>query len=95
MTQTTPRKWNPSKVLVLEVERAANSVNGNPRYELKGTIEGSNTVETFLTMSDHMEVYAHNWSSFEGKTIECLVKSVGINSKKLYVSTISVVVGAA
>jgi len=93
MTQTTQRKWYASTVLILDVKRVNNSVNGNPRYELKGSFEGSDKVETFLTMSDHMELYMHNWQSFEGKTIDCLVKSVGTNSRKLYVSTICVSVG--
>jgi|TARA_R110002074_G_scaffold181248_1_gene345797 hypothetical protein len=88
------RKWYASTVLVLRVERVANSRNGNPRYELLGSFEGSDKVETFLTMSDHMELYMHNWASFEGKTIECLVKNVGVNSRKLYVSTICVSVQA-
>jgi len=93
MTQTTQRKWYASTVLILNVKRVNNSVNGNPRYELLGSFEGSDKVETFLTMSDHMELYMHNWQSFEGKTIDCLVKSVGTNSRKLYVSTICVSVG--
>jgi hypothetical protein len=90
-TQQKPSKWYPSTILILEVKRAANSANGNPRYELLGSFEGSNKVDTFLTMSDHMELYMHDWYSFAGKTIECLVKHVGVNSKKLYVSTIGVV----
>ena len=88
------RKWYASTVLVLRVERVNNSRNGNPRYELLGSFEGSDKIETFLTMSDHMELYMHNWASFEGKTIECLVKNVGVNSRKLYVSTICVSVQA-
>tara|TARA_R110002073_G_scaffold92627_5_gene217047 strand:+ start:423 stop:710 length:288 start_codon:yes stop_codon:yes gene_type:complete len=95
MSQQAQRKWYASTVLVLNVERVANSRNGNPRYELLGSFEGSDKIETFLTMSDHMELYMHNWYSFEGKTIECLVKNVGVNSRKLYVSTINVSVGAA
>ena len=82
------KEWIQQTLLILNVQRVENSRDGNPRYELQGSVEGTNKVQTFLTVSNAMEVYMHDWHSLEGRTVSCEVKPVGIRSTKTYISNV-------